>query len=354
VCLFRLLIGAAAAAWACSLFAVEWNTTTGGNLDDAANWDATPKGTDYLYVKTGQSAPFTLSTPNANFFGGAMLRYSASFTVTNDFGAGFALTNLGAAADSAFHIENNAKVVHKSGTIIAFKGKTHDGTYLTGKAKLILDGPDAVFEQRTGAFNLRSNSASGKDEEWVIVTNGASLTVKNSTLRIGANNKASEGHVVVTGSGSTLTANATYIGYDACNAGVTSVVEVANGGHFKSTTLEVGSTRTGDRLLVTGAGTLCEAPDTFYARRAADVRVSDQATLTAKDLIVGASVTDRTRLTVTSDAVVYATRTVGLDNASMVVDGARLCVTNNSKLGCSAKSGTGIAGIRTFLHPDAA
>lgn len=307
-----------------------WKTTTGGDLNNPENWTSAPADGDTLYVQKSLNGPLTLNTEGGseiNLFGGAMLRYKGSITVTNDFGAGNAVTNIGAGAGSALHVENGATVVHKSGKIVAYKGSGYDGTYLTGKVKLILDGPDSIFEQRGGCVTLRSNGSTGIDREYLIVTNGATLAVTNS-LRIGDNAAASEGHVIVAGEGSTAVVNSTYIGYVACPNGIENTLEIYDGAHFTSSNLELGRARTNDTLVVSGEGTLCSVPNTLYGRRAANVRILDQARLEARDLQVGQNTTDRSKLTIAGDAVLYATRTAALCKVDAAIDRGSVIVTN--------------------------
>lgn len=325
-----VIVSFAVWAGALSLFAVDWSLTTGGALNDSANWTSAPTSGDTLYVKKTLTGPLTLNTKGGseiNLFGGAMLRYTGNITVTNDFGAGNAVTNIGAGAASAMHVESGATVVHKSGKIVAYKGSGFDGSYLTGKVKLVLDGPDAIFEQRGGCVTLRSNGASGLDREYLIVTNGATLAVTN-TLRIGENAAASEGHVIVSGAGTTAVVGHTYVGCSACSNGIENTLEIYDGAHFTSSALDLGYARTNDTLVVSGEGTLCSVPNDFYARRAANVRILDQARLEARDVQVGLTTTDRSKLTIAEDAILYATRTVALYKADVVVGHASLIVTN--------------------------
>ena len=327
-----VIVSFAVWAGALSLFAADrsWNPDTGGALNASTNWNSAPQNGDTLYVKKTLTGPLTLNTEGGseiNLFGGAMMRYAGNLTVTNDFGAGNAVTNIGAGAASAMHVESGATVVHKSGKIVAYKGSQYEGTYLTGKAKLVLDGPDAIFEQRGGCVTLRSNGASGLDREYLIVTNGATLAVTN-TLRIGDNAAASEGHVIVTGVGSTAVVNSTYIGYADCPNGIENTLEIYDGAHFTSSILELGRARTNDTLVVSGEGTLCSVLDDFYGRRAANVRILDRARLEAHDVQIGHNITDQSKLTIAGDAVLYATRTVALYKVDAVVDHASLIVTN--------------------------
>ena len=110
----KRILASAAAAWAACVLAADWTGTAGNfQLDDASNWDSAPQATTWCYVRNRTEQTLTVGG-DGDFFGGAMLRYTAgggSYTVTNDFGAGMALTNLGLKAESALHIESGAKLV---------------------------------------------------------------------------------------------------------------------------------------------------------------------------------------------------------------------------------------------------
>ena len=108
----KLIVAATlAAAWAACTLAVDWTGSAGNyQLDDAANWASAPKSNDACYVRSRLAQPLKVGG-DGDFFGGAMLRYTGSFTATNDFGAAGALTNIGLKAGSALHVEDGAKLV---------------------------------------------------------------------------------------------------------------------------------------------------------------------------------------------------------------------------------------------------
>ena len=205
----RILVPAAA-AWAACTLAVDWTGSAGNyQLDDAANWGSTPKVTDYCYIRSRQAQPLKVGG-DGDFFGGGMLRYTGSIVITNDFGVGVALTNLGLMAESSLHVENGAKLVQVSGGLRCFKGTKYDGTYITANSTLTLDGPDTWLEQKSSSITLRSNSGSGNLlHPQLVVTNGASLTA--TALNVGGGEKTCSASVCVAGAGTRLNANSIYI-----------------------------------------------------------------------------------------------------------------------------------------------
>ena len=208
----KMFVAAAGAVgWVACALAADWTGSAGNfQLDDAANWASAPSATTWCYVKTRPAQPFTVGG-DGDFFGGAMLRYAASFTATNDFGAGVALTNVGLMAESAVHIESGAKLVHKSGGIRGFKGTKYDGSYVSNNSRFTLDGADAWFEQKTGSMNLRSTMSSATVFPQLFVTNGASLTVKDS-LNVGTGEKNVSAYVCAAGEGTRVSAGHIILG----------------------------------------------------------------------------------------------------------------------------------------------
>ena len=201
----KRILASVAAAWAACTLAVDWTGSAGNyQLDDAANWASAPKSNDACYVRSRLVQPLKVGG-DGDFFGGAMLRYTGSFTATNDFGAAGALTNIGLKAGSALHVEDGAKLVQVSGGLRCFKGTQYDGTYITANASLTLDGPDTWFEQKTGSVNLRANAESGNPlHPQLFVTNGASMTVGD--LLVGCNAKTTSSYMGVGGRGTRVSA----------------------------------------------------------------------------------------------------------------------------------------------------
>jgi len=309
-----------------------WNGKNAGNLDDAANWTPTPAAdsTAGFYVTNRLSGPLTISQQNASFFGGAMLRYKgAKCVVTNDFGAGYALTNLGAAAGSSFHVEGGAKVVHKSGRLVCYKGTQYDGTYLTGNSTLQLDGPDAVFEQVRGKVSLRSNSksATAAEHTYLIITNGAVMKLHpdGDSMFVGANYAASAGHVVVAGSGSQLIVGTTVVtGGPKGKPAATNSIDVLDGGRLYAQELIVGNSRSGDLFRAAGADTFCSVTNAYFMR-SADARITDGARFEAKTMQVGTNENDNARLEISNGACVQnVSTTLVAEAATLVVNNAEL------------------------------
>lgn len=208
----KRILASAAVAWAACALAIDWTGSAGNfQLDDAANWASTPKTTDYCYIRDQQAQPLTVGG-DGNFFDGAMLRYIGSIVITNDFGAGVALTNLGLKGESSLHVESGARLVQVSGGLCCFKGTKYDGTYITANSTFTLDGPDTWFEQKTGSVNLRSNSTSGNPiHPQLFVTNGASMTV-GGILEVGCNQKTTSAYMGVGGEGTRVSAESIYVG----------------------------------------------------------------------------------------------------------------------------------------------
>ena len=203
---------AGAVGWAVCVLAVDWTGSAGNyQLDDAANWGSAPKVTDYCYIRSRQAQPLTVGG-TGDFFGGGMLRYTGSIVITNDFGAGVALTNLGLKGESSLHVESGARLVQVSGGLRCFKGTKYDGTYITVNSTCTLDGPDTWFEQKTGSVNLRSNATSGNPiHPQLFVTNGASMTV-GGILEVGCNQKTTSAYMGVGGEGTRVSAESIYVG----------------------------------------------------------------------------------------------------------------------------------------------
>ena len=138
----------------------EWDTKSGGDLDDIANWKTPPSGGN-LYVREPQSAPFTVSSPSATLNGN--LRYNMS-AHTNVFGAGYSLS-LGS---KALHVEGDATLFQKSGSLSASAK-----SYLSDVSRIVVDGSTASlalgdFQVR---YQSRSNFTSG-----LVVTNGGAFS----------------------------------------------------------------------------------------------------------------------------------------------------------------------------------
>ena len=126
----RPLALAAAFLLAHGAWAAQFQPTTGGNLDDAANWNNTTDSS-YAVIKA-QSGALTISTADATLPNSGSLVYRTNVH-TNEFGSGNALTVAG------LTVEQGATLVHKSGTI----DSTGAATFNNGAA--VFTGTGSVF-----------------------------------------------------------------------------------------------------------------------------------------------------------------------------------------------------------------
>ena len=257
----RIMLMAFAVGMARGAFAYYW-TGDAGNLllDDRGNWQSESTQTDRFVVTNKLGGALSVGG-DGTFFNGGMLRYSGSFTVTNDFGAGKSLTDVGQGKGSALHIESGATLVQKSGGICGITS-----SMVSDSSTFVLDGADAWFEGKS-AFSLRSTAT----RNWVvrpklIVTNGASFVA--TTIYPGSEGANSASYMCVAGEGSligageirmgnnsesltlpvtnlvevldyaTITARTFYVGYSSSR----SVLKVDNGFMRVSSSLNVGST----------------------------------------------------------------------------------------------------------------
>ena len=178
-----------------SAMAATWNVTTGGNLDDAANWSGSMSEDQTFEISNApQSAPFTISTSPATM---RIVRYNA-YAYTNDFGGGTLNLN-------ALHVEYGANLLHRSGTLAPVTD-----SYITSKGPrsgLTLDGSESVLSvnpQGVKTLTLRAYSVPADVTDaypYLIVTNGASCTAG----RLMMSGAESWGELLVTGVGSSLT-----------------------------------------------------------------------------------------------------------------------------------------------------
>lgn len=185
-----------------SAWAAKWNVTTGGNLDDAANWSGSMSDETFEISNAPQSAPFTISTSPATM---RTVRYNAH-AYTNDFGGGTLNLN-------ALHVEYGANLLHRSGTLapaadsyITSKGP-RSGLTLDGSASALAVNPLGNKTLTLRGYNVPA--AVTDAYPYLIVTNGASCTAG----RLAMNGAESWGETLVTGAGSSLTiSGATVLG----------------------------------------------------------------------------------------------------------------------------------------------
>lgn len=232
----RIMLMAFAVGMAGGAFAYNW-TGDAGNLllDDRGNWQSESTQTDRFVVTNKPGGALSVGG-DGTFFNGGMLRYSGSFTVTNDFGAGKSLTDVGQGKGSALHIESGATLVQKSGGICGITS-----SMVSDSSTFVLDGADAWFEGKS-VFALRSTAS----RDWVvqpklIVTNGASFVA--TTIYPGKERDNSASYMCVAGEGSLIGAGEIRMGYnsESPTLPVTNLVEVLDYATITAKTFYVGS-----------------------------------------------------------------------------------------------------------------
>lgn len=175
-------------------WAAQFNPETGGNLDDASNWNNTTD-TSYAVIKQ-QSAALTLSADSATLPNSGSLIYRTNVH-TNDFGAGNTLTV------PTLTVQNSATLVHKSGGIIA-------------------NNASAASQIDTGSATI-----TGENSTWSL----QSLTV-NSLLKIEDRATVTAAGNVNVNSGATLSING---GSVTINPTANHSMAIADGGVFAMT-----------------------------------------------------------------------------------------------------------------------
>ena len=207
----RIMLMAFAVGMARGAFAYNWTGDAGNlQLNDRGNWQSESSQTDRFIVNANPGGPLSVGG-DGTFFNGEMLRYYGNFNVTNDFGAGVSLSNLGAKSGvgSAFHVEGGMKLVQKSGGIRNFNAfcLSDNNTCFT------LDGADSWLVQEVGSLSMRSQNADSTKPVCpsLFVTNGASLTVK-TTLTVGGEGRDVSAYACAAGAGTRLWANTINVG----------------------------------------------------------------------------------------------------------------------------------------------
>jgi hypothetical protein len=113
--------------------AVNW-TGGAGNfcVNDTANWSGSVLNKALCIIDSQPAQRLTIRSANHSFFGGAQLDYSGAFAVTNDFGAGNTLADVGPqkALGYSMRITDGAQLVHLSGGIEATASTDWKGTYI--------------------------------------------------------------------------------------------------------------------------------------------------------------------------------------------------------------------------------
>ena len=238
----------AAAAWAVclaegALAAATWKGNATGNfiLDLAANWDGSVWGGTICTVGSQPQRPLAIS--NGTFFGGARLHYSGAFAVTNDFGEGRSLENVGPGGTNgnALQLLGGVELVQVSGGIEAVSSTAYKGSYVWSDSCLTLDGPGVWFHQNTGSLWLNrhyDDDAAFVAHPKLIVRNGASLTVDGALIISG-----DAAYVCVMGQGSKLAAKDISLGENANleTQAMTNLLRIADSAEGTAQTVNVGS-----------------------------------------------------------------------------------------------------------------
>lgn len=168
----RPLALAAACLLTHGAWAAQFKPTTGGNLDDASNWNNT---TDTSYaVVNQQSAALTISSASATLPNNGSLLYRTNVH-TNDFGAGNTLTVAG------LTVEQGATLVHKSGTIDSTGAATfNNGAAVFTGTGSVLDGTSATLSN--GGVLAIEDGAAWNFTKSVTVNNGTKICADGAKI----------------------------------------------------------------------------------------------------------------------------------------------------------------------------
>ena len=224
---------------------VNW-TGSAGNfyVNDTANWSGSVWNRALCIMDSQPAQRLTLKPGNGSFFGGAELDYTGAFAVTNDFGAGKTLADVGPqmALGYSMRISGGAQLVHLSGGIEANAASDWKGTYIQDDSSFTLDGPDSSFAQIKGSVYLYANSGETTVCPKLFVQNGASLTV-NTALLVGSSGNNVSAYACVAGQGSTLTASVFTIGDNGDSAVLarTNLLRIADSATATASTVNVGN-----------------------------------------------------------------------------------------------------------------
>ena len=130
--------------------AVNW-TGSAGNfyVNDSGNWSGSIWNQALCIINSQPAQPLTLKPGYSTFFGGDELDYSGAFAVTNDFGVGNTLVDVGPQKTLGYsmRITDGAQLVHLSGGIEANAVSDYKGTYIMDDSSFTLDGSDSSFNQ---------------------------------------------------------------------------------------------------------------------------------------------------------------------------------------------------------------
>ncbi len=224
--------------------AVNW-TGNAGNfyVNDTANWSGSVWNQALCIIGSQPGQRLTIKPGNGSFFGGAELDYSGAFAVTNDFGAGNTLADVGPQKTLGYsmRITDGAQLVQISGGIEANGVSDYKGTYIMDDSSFTIDGSDSSFYQKKGSVWLYANGGDTTVCPKLFVRNGASLTVNTSLIVGGYANNVSA-YACVTGQGTTLTASVFTIGDNGDSAVLarTNLLRIADSATATASTVNVG------------------------------------------------------------------------------------------------------------------
>ena len=236
--------------------AVNW-TGGAGNfcVNDTANWSGSVWNKALCIIDSQPAQRLTIRSANHSFFGGAQLDYSGAFAVTNDFGAGNTLADVGpqATLGQSMRITGGAQLVHLSGGIEANASSDYKGTYVMDDSSFTIDGSASSFYQKTGSVWLYAIGGDTTVYPKLFVQNGASLTV-NTALIVGGYANNVSAYACVTGLGSTLSASVFTIGDngDSPVLARTNLLRISDSATATTTTVNVGGNSSHAALEVNG------------------------------------------------------------------------------------------------------
>ena len=227
-------------------------------VNEKDNWSGSVWNQALCIINGQPTQRLTLKPGYSTFFGGAELDYSGAFAVTNDFGAGNTLVDVGPqkALGHSMRITDGAQLVHLSGGIEANAAGDYKGTYIQDDSSFTIDSSDSSFSQIKGSVWLYANSGDATVYPKLFVQNGASLTV-NTALIVGGGGNNVSACACVTGAGSRLSASVFTIGDNGDSPAVPRVntLRIADSATATASTVNVGNNSSHAVLEVNG-GTL--------------------------------------------------------------------------------------------------
>lgn len=237
--------------------AVYWKGNDRNNfyVNEKDNWSGSVWNQALCIVNVQPTQRLTLKPGYSTFFGGAELDYSGAFAVTNDFGAGNTLVDVGPqkTLGHSMRITDGAQLVHLSGGIEANAAGDYKGTYIQDDSSFTIDSSDSSFSQIKGSVWLSANSGDATVYPKLFVQNGASLTV-NTALIVGGGGNNVSACACVTGAGSRLSASVFIIGDNGNSPAVPRVntLRIADSATATASTVNVGNNSSHAVLEVNG------------------------------------------------------------------------------------------------------